>query len=579
MKTLDVEAFEQVAPDTQRALKEKSDQISDLQQAIDSFVNMEDAFKGKAGNAIRGYFRDFHQPFLLYLQSFLADYNEQLNQILKDLSYFEPDLKGYIEEAFIQNSVIPALKKLESAIGYLLEDANKAMREVSDLVELPKLDIDEKLHPIQKARKKANKTLEQLYDFDTKATRSLEALDQDIDTMIKFVRQMESMAGDGSFDIATYHPTEAYRSLEGGLIQKTGLKPVQTIDGKDFEGHLSVKFHRYEDGVIVMEYRKPGSKQPHYELVDEIPKQAIPGSENPDDPLLLDIWKGFYDGAGKAIGDTINGLLSLGKSALDRNTYSSIGKKAVDYGNKLKSSPIATLNSTAHKTIDMAKYMGQAVQNAFERDVIHGDAKSRTEFFTYGLTSIGISLIGDKGLSKLGTATKAVKAGKLAEKAEKLKVNTGFVPALEAAGTGKTKIPYNAMDELGIRIQKATKEKWAESTKAQPEKVINALSNFQSRKITFGNQQFILDKKGIKHILERHHPKYWNGSIKKSQTFLHKNLSLEDISSIVQGVMQQNRKILIERGTVGSYQISGTVNGIEYIIGIKNGRIGQLYPK
>ncbi|MEZ0118517.1 hypothetical protein [Heyndrickxia coagulans] len=42
-----------------------------------------------------------------------------------------------------------------------------------------------------------------------------------------------------------------------------------------------------------MEYRKPGSKQPYYELVDEIPKEAIPGSENPDDPLLVDIWKGF----------------------------------------------------------------------------------------------------------------------------------------------------------------------------------------------------------------------------------------------------------------------------------------------
>jgi predicted ribonuclease toxin of YeeF-YezG toxin-antitoxin module len=37
---------------------------------------MEDAFKGKAGNAIRGYFWDFHQPLLLYLQSFLAEYNK-----------------------------------------------------------------------------------------------------------------------------------------------------------------------------------------------------------------------------------------------------------------------------------------------------------------------------------------------------------------------------------------------------------------------------------------------------------------------------------------------------------------------
>ncbi|MED4976919.1 hypothetical protein ABEU95_13100 [Heyndrickxia faecalis] len=105
--------------------------------------------------------------------------------------------------------------------------------------------------------------------------------------------------------------------------------------------------------------------------------------------------------------------------------------------------------------------MGQAVQNAFERDVIHGDAKSRTEFFTYGLTSIGISLIGDKGLSKLSTATKAVKAGKLAEKAERLRANTGVAPALEAAGIGTTyKIPYNILHHCKDHILKILEEQF-----------------------------------------------------------------------------------------------------------------------
>lgn len=60
--------------------------------------------------------------------------------------------------------------------------------------------------------------------------------------------------------------------------------------------------------------------------------------------------------------------------------------------------------------------------------------------------------------------------------------------------------------------------------KANPEKVVNALSNFRSRKMTFGNQQFLLDKKSMNHILERHHPGYWNGTVKKSQTFLNKKL-------------------------------------------------------
>jgi hypothetical protein len=115
--------------------------------------------------------------------------------------------------------------------------------------------------------------------------------------------------------------------------------------------------------------------------------------------------------------------------------------------------------------------------------------------------------------------------------------------------------------------------------KANPEKVVNALSNFQSRKMTFGNQQFLLDKKGMKHILERHHPEYWNGTVKKSQTFLDKNLSVDDVANITQSVMKQNRGTLINRGTTGSYQISGTVNGVEYVVGLNKGRIGQLYSK
>ncbi|WP_268869210.1 EndoU domain-containing protein [Heyndrickxia acidiproducens] len=48
----------------------------------------------------------------------------------------------------------------------------------------------------------------------------------------------------------------------------------------------------------------------------------------------------------------------------------------------------------------------------------------------------------------------------MAEKAEKLRVNTGVTPAIQAAGEGPAKIPYNVMDELGIRLQKATEERW-----------------------------------------------------------------------------------------------------------------------
>lgn len=56
--------------------------------------------------------------------------------------------------------------------------------------------------------------------------------------------------------------------------------------------------------------------------------------------------------------------------------------------------------------------------------------------------------------------------------------------------------------------------------------------------MTFGNQQFLLDKKGMKQILETHHLEYWSETVKNSQTFLDKNLSVDDVAGIVQNIMQ-----------------------------------------
>ena len=69
--------------------------------------------------------------------------------------------------------------------------------------------------------------------------------------------------------------------------------------------------------------------------------------------------------------------------------------------------------------IDTGKQMWGAVEAAWERDVVNGDARSRVEFFSYRV----VSVIGVKGLDKLG------KAGKLGN----------------AASKADNTLPYNAM--------------------------------------------------------------------------------------------------------------------------------------
>lgn len=82
----------------------------------------------------------------------------------------------------------------------------------------------------------------------------------------------------------------------------------------------------------------------------------------------------------------------------------------------------------------------------------------------------------------------------------------------------------------------------------------------------------------MEHILTRQHPDYWDGSVKAQQTFFDRGMSVDDVQGAIRGVMQQNRGTLIQNGTTGMYQVRGTVNGAEYVLGVNNGRVGQFYP-
>ena len=86
--------------------------------------------------------------------------------------------------------------------------------------------------------------------------------------------------------------------------------------------------------------------------------------------------------------------------------------------------------------------------------------------------------------------------------------------------------PLMWIDPWGLRLESCYPKV------AKPHKVINDLKGFQTKNFHFGNQQtFKLEYSGMKHILERHHPEYWNGTIKRDQTFLPKDMSINEINN------------------------------------------------
>ena len=116
-------------------------------------------------------------------------------------------------------------------------------------------------------------------------------------------------------------------------------------------------------------------------------------------------------------------------------------------------------------------------------------------------------------------------------------------------------------------------------SKVASDRVINELKAFRSKVWTVGNQKILLDKSGMKHILERHHPAFWAGETKPTQTFLALKTSVKDIEYTIQEVISQNRDALSNITALPKKQIEGVIDGVRYVVGFTKGKINQFYIK
>jgi hypothetical protein len=80
------------------------------------------------------------------------------------------------------------------------------------------------------------------------------------------------------------------------------------------------------------------------------------------------------------------------------------------------------------------------------------------------------------------------------------------------------------------------------------------------------------------HILTRHAPEFWDGSVKATQSFFDSGMGVDDITNAIGSVVRQNMSALAEIGTRGIGQVSGMVDGQAYTLGVNFGRVGQFFP-
>ncbi|MBJ7987198.1 T7SS effector LXG polymorphic toxin [Bacillus cereus] len=292
---------------------------------------------------------------------------------------FRPLAQGIIclcEELIRQNEAFPSefqakvasTDVIEHEIRQQIQEINQSIASIEAIEVLtPMPGVDAIVAVLVAMRKKLEEKLERLYEFNHSSSNNYSTALQLAASITAGLAEVQS--GKGFSPVSGTFSTQGLNmdwvSSIQGIIEETARKNGQSI--RDIETNNIIE-----------------EKSPVRNAWDDAADSIVGTFET-----VKKMWEAIKRGSGKAVGDEIESAIAL--SNMDIGTFIN-----VTYA-------LFHLDETA-------KNMWHAFSNKIKRDMIEGDAESRTELTTYGLTQIATTLLGDKALNKIGHIAKGAKA-------------------------------------------------------------------------------------------------------------------------------------------------------------------------
>ena len=204
MKTLDVQALHNAIDQTLEQLKQQSDEIAKVKKAVEGITSLDDALKGKGGDAIRAFYEECHTPFLQFYDTFIEEYSSALKKMKSALNSLEPNQNGFISQSFLEHQLENGLNAADRTTKHLVSKTNATIAKVSHIVDLPDLNDSGFHEQNQKALKEISTTLEKLHAFDREQTNALTMAENDLETMQRYIARLEKMYTGPKIEITSY---------------------------------------------------------------------------------------------------------------------------------------------------------------------------------------------------------------------------------------------------------------------------------------------------------------------------------------------------------------------------------------
>ncbi|WP_409295963.1 ribonuclease YeeF family protein [Peribacillus sp. SCS-26] len=230
MKVLEVQSFHEGIERNLTLLERLEKEMKAIEKTVKSFSDLDDSFKGEAGEVIRAFYRSCHLPLLTFFRNFKDQFADTLTSMEQALSTLEPNTAGYIHEEFLEGEVEQGLTTFGQITGELTDETNAALTTVSDIVALPPLNDGEVQQGILQGKDRRDETLQLLNEFDSRQKAALQLPGESLEKIALWVEDLEGLVKDGLTDAD--FPAEVWAAYAATAPLKTALEGGEEAEGK-----------------------------------------------------------------------------------------------------------------------------------------------------------------------------------------------------------------------------------------------------------------------------------------------------------------------------------------------------------